>query len=553
MERNGKGQQQPAPVVVAQRLCDVLLQFPSAAIGGVQWCALVHKYQARYKTQLDLSSLGHSSPLAAATALLFNVLRLVDRQDTDNPVVAVEDAVALTPRPGSIGTWPSMYQALCGIVRSHGLPEVTSCPSQGVPTMRGLLLSQLKPLMQSHWHAHFDESSLGYYPSEEGALVKTRKMKHLVQAILRWRDQRVEWRRTAGAAATVLDDALELRLELVVSKRHNDFMLRLPVESGDDAVCCCCQASSSPTHALVGTRAAAKAARQSMAGACGVASSSMSSGSIGSIGSSGSSSEDGFCQEREQPLQASLIQRPAPQHQSRGNQDPRRLSGPHEPRQAGNHNACQAEFWVPASPPRPDLERELALLRAENAALRSRNVHLACNGLLEETSLQQPMPCAAMEEDRSLDTNDYKPPEVFDDPYEPPPEKHSALLGAPLASPCANRSYAASDVSFGMFSTSCGTPLSTLRSDFEMQSGATSRASMTPVSNFDVQSGSMTPVPAGTLTPAPATLGDKVCALVPMWFSLVPSAASFLGDRCVIPTGIVAQVRSQFESQSTRQ
>jgi len=99
-----------APAVVAQRLCDLLLQFPSAALGGVQWRVLVKKYEERYSTQLKIGNLGHSSPIAAATALLWDVLRVVDTSDPDNPKLGVEDAVVLTPRPGFMGSWPSLYR-----------------------------------------------------------------------------------------------------------------------------------------------------------------------------------------------------------------------------------------------------------------------------------------------------------------------------------------------------------------------------------------------------------------------------------------------------------
>jgi len=110
-----------SPSVVAQRLCDLLLSFPAAAAGGVQWCVLARKYEERHNTRLDIKAIGHSCPLAAATALLWDVLRLVDSEDSDNPIVAVEDAVALNPRPGALGSWPSLYKALCTIVVTHGV------------------------------------------------------------------------------------------------------------------------------------------------------------------------------------------------------------------------------------------------------------------------------------------------------------------------------------------------------------------------------------------------------------------------------------------------
>ncbi|CAJ1335034.1 unnamed protein product [Effrenium voratum] len=105
---------------VAQQLSDLLQCFPAAAIGGVQWKTLLQKYEERYSTRLDIFSLGHETPLAASTMLLFDVLRLVNSEDGDNPIVAVEDEVALVPKPGSASSWPSLYQVLCTVVRENG-------------------------------------------------------------------------------------------------------------------------------------------------------------------------------------------------------------------------------------------------------------------------------------------------------------------------------------------------------------------------------------------------------------------------------------------------
>lgn len=206
-----------AAPVVAQRLCDLLLQFPSAAAGGVRWRVLVRRYEERHGSRLDLASLGHSSSLAAASALLWDVLRLGGAPEQEDPLLALEEGVALTPRPGFCGTWPSLYASLHAAVLGHGVRE-----SGGA---RCLLLSQLKPLLQSLWHSSFDEYGMGYF-NAEGAFVKLRKMKHLVQSVLSWREERLAWRRTAGGQATRLDQVLQPRLELSVSKSHNDLVLR---------------------------------------------------------------------------------------------------------------------------------------------------------------------------------------------------------------------------------------------------------------------------------------------------------------------------------------
>lgn len=227
--------QQAPTVVVAQRLCDLLLSFPAAATGGVRWGTLVEKYEERYSCRLDLQNLGHATPLAAATALLWDVLRLVDGDGIDGPIVAAEDAVALTPRPGSLGCWPSLYLALCSVVRNEGArqPEV-----QGTTAFKGpchtLLLSQLKPLLQKHWHRNFEERGLGFL-NDDGSFVKIKKMKHLVQALLQWRSQRLAWRKGSNATQSEVDAALGPSLELIACEKHNDLMLCCPVSDDTQA------------------------------------------------------------------------------------------------------------------------------------------------------------------------------------------------------------------------------------------------------------------------------------------------------------------------------
>ncbi|CAE7689683.1 unnamed protein product [Symbiodinium necroappetens] len=181
------------PSTVAQQLSELLQCFPAAAIGGIQWKTLLSKYEERYSTRLDIFGLGHTSPLAATTTLLWDVLapatkvlRLVDTEDGDNPIVAVEDS------------------------------------EDG---QQAILVSQLKPLLQRYWHSTFDEGSLGYL-TEEGSAVKMKKMKHLLQALLRWRSQRLAWQSCGGRSGRNMDEALSQELELLPSKRHNDLLLR---------------------------------------------------------------------------------------------------------------------------------------------------------------------------------------------------------------------------------------------------------------------------------------------------------------------------------------
>lgn len=228
------------PAVVAQRMTDLLQNFPAAAIAGVQWSTLVRKYEEKHGAALNLASLGHSSALAAATALLFDVIRIVDKSDTDNPVVAVEDAIALTPSPCSLASWPSLYKVLCDIACNHGSFESTVDECSYV-----ILLSQVKPLLQRHWHSNFDELGLAYF-TEEGSIIKLKKMKHLLQALLRWRSQRINWKVSMEASGystgfhttrpNELDAALEMELLLVPSKTHNDLILK----------CVCSQSHCAP-------------------------------------------------------------------------------------------------------------------------------------------------------------------------------------------------------------------------------------------------------------------------------------------------------------------
>ncbi|CAK0788438.1 unnamed protein product [Prorocentrum cordatum] len=202
---------QPSARDVAERLCDLFLCFPCAVWEGVQWRVLVRKYEERYSTRLDVAALGHSTPVAAATVLLWNVLGSVDSDDEANPLLRIDDAVALIPKPGRLGCWPSLYHALHEIARRHG--------------EKGLLLSRLKPLLLRYWHAGFDESGHGFM-SSDGSTSKSRKMKHLVQDVRRWRNERLAWREARGLRPTPVDEALAPCLELSPSDSHNDLVLR---------------------------------------------------------------------------------------------------------------------------------------------------------------------------------------------------------------------------------------------------------------------------------------------------------------------------------------
>lgn len=417
----------PAPVLVAQRMCDLLQSFPAAAVGGVQWQTLAQKYEDRYCSRLDVKALGHCSALAAATALLWEVLRLVESVDTDNPVVALEDGVVLTPRPNSLASWPSLYQVFCELVLN---PDRSA--SGGT---NEILLSQLKPLLQKHWHANFDESGLSYL-TEEGSPVKLKKMKHLVHAVLRWREQRASWRAEAGARPTALDEALRPELELVPSKRHNDLVLRMVAGPMTPEVCVV-----PPLTSLVGLCAPA----------------------------------------------------PARGEETPGNDTE---SWPEDAESLSKRSSTGSSVSV-------DLAQELESLRAENARLR------ASNELLESRVQDAALSAALFRAQGG-----HAPPpleaELFDSPFEPPPEiRHQGLAWGCGASPLAS---------------------TVVQSSFSLSSGSPTPWSQ--ASSSHPQSGSATPAGFGTG-------GNQVCALVPVWFPL--------GDRGEIPSGVVQQVRAVFE------
>lgn len=221
-----------SPAVVSKQLCNLLLSFPSAASGGVQWHTLAQQYEERHGVKLDLCALGHDSPMAAATALLWDVLRIVDVSDEENPVVAVEDATAMTPRPGYLASWPSLYRTLCRIVRSHGAPELHQAPAEVDGVAAGTIvlayslpLSQIPSFLKLHWHASFAENQLGF-SNDDGTFVRLKNLKHLLQTVARWREQRLSWSEEVHKH-TEVDDAVMPYFQVVQCKRSQDSVLRL--------------------------------------------------------------------------------------------------------------------------------------------------------------------------------------------------------------------------------------------------------------------------------------------------------------------------------------
>jgi len=391
---------------------------------------------------LDFAALGHSTALAACSALLWDVARFLNTEDVDNPVMAIEDAVAMTPQPGMLATWPSLYKCLCEVAQGHGTPEA-QVTKEVVPAARSLLLSQLKPLLRTNWHASFNECGL-YYLSEQGSTVKLKKMKHLVQAVIRWRKQHHDASKAFRRSGEV-DAALAPGLELVPSEKHNDLLLRLlppavenvPVASLSAAV----STAVNPKIPAMEPAAPAelsiplpRAARRSWADYSEVA-----------------ESELGCCSPSESSWSA---------------------SGTASARQNHQHSSSSE-----------DLKRELASLPAENPALRNTS-KLLQQSVEGEAGIFRKLFCTPTKFPLSSE------PEIFDDPFEPPPQ---SLSQGRLASSCC--------------STTSG-------------------------------SGSLTPfyMASGTATPAPT---QGTCALVPLWFPM--------GDRVKIPSGIVQQAKTLFE------
>lgn len=412
--------------MVSHRMSDLLQSFPAAAMGGVQWRTLVRKYEERYSTRLDVAGLG-DSPLAAATTLLWDVLRLVDREDTDNPVVAIEDEIALTPRPGSLASWPSLYKVLCEITLNHG----DQAASDGGKSSRSILMSKLKPLLQRHWHTNFDDSGLSYL-TEEGQPVKLKKMKHLVQAVLRWGEQRSAWRAEACMQHSSVDEVLKSRLQLVASTKHNDWLLICDSVDDTDA------SIMSPCPPLSRT--------------------------------------------------------PSQQTET-GSPD----------------ESTDAESILSSAS--AELNREREMLLAENAMLRNRNE------LLEQFSNDGALHAQLFDPSTKL-RPDQVLQDVFDDPFEPPPQ----LLWSQDASP--RSTAAASNFSS---SSGCETPMSGL----------------SRTSSFSLAASGMntpTQVMAGNPVALPQAAPGTMCTFMPMLFSM--------GDRVMIPCGVVQQARAIFERGS---
>lgn len=433
----GRASSQPV-AVIAQQLSDLLLAFPAAVSSGVRWRVLSRKYQERYKVELNIGALGHSTPLAAGTTLLWDVLQVVDKSDPMDPVFGIESAVALTPRAGLLGCWPSLYRALCEIVREEGSSVDDSNGDQLC-----LLLSQVRPRLEHYWLANFDESGLGFL-NADGGFIRLKKLKHLLQWLLKWRAERLAWRESHESRnATELDKILEPTLRLVPSEKYNDLLL---IYSPDEL-------------------------------------SNLAPPSIEIIPPApGSSREEGDCEKQSPENSVDGMRRELDRLRSE----------------------------------RYELER----LRSENRDLRVENraLHL---GATQQTKANPTMfhPC----QQPILDI----PAQIFDDPFEPPPEART--WGSHCSWSSVSRTTSISDIG--------GVDMA---SEFSM--GSSSMAGTPRFFGMSAHSTCGSEVPSGGITPHGNCQAQQQTggAFVPVWF--------FGGvDFSVIPHGIVETARAHFE------
>eukprot|EP00929_Paragymnodinium_shiwhaense_P057277 TRINITY_DN28667_c0_g1_i1.p1 TRINITY_DN28667_c0_g1~~TRINITY_DN28667_c0_g1_i1.p1 ORF type:complete len:458 (-),score=73.64 TRINITY_DN28667_c0_g1_i1:520-1893(-) len=443
MDRRTARQKATTPAAVAQTLCDLLQNFPAAATTGVQWQTLEKKYEERCGAPLDIAVLGYSTALAAATALLWDVMRVVDREDVDNPVVAIESSISLTARPGYLACWPSLYGACCDVVQAHGAVDGDS---------RSLLLSQLKPYLQKSWHSGFTECGLNYF-TEQGKFVSLKKMKHLVTALLRWRAEHQDGSQSSSSRLKDVHKVLTPTLALEQSKTHNDWLLRyyMPLEGRTVGNCCQKLALGEANEVSPASETAEVA-----------------SPSCGGMQNKMLWSDIDTCEldDRWSDLE-SLASSPS----------------------------SLARSSRSASSSSPESLRELAALRAENARLRSEKDALERRGSLQDEA------CSGMFHIPAFFSMHGMEPELFDDPFEPPPQKRD----------CNPWSLASSTASPGP-------------SDFAWSTIGTPGPSST--------SGAATPALNFTPAPMAPAFALQACAFVPV---------------ATIPSGIVKQARSLFE------
>jgi len=310
-------------------------------------------------------------------------------------------------------------------VLNHGTPEV---PTSNL-SVCSLSLSQLRPLLERYWQANFDESSLSFR-NEEGSLVRMKKMKHLLQQLLRWREQRRAWQQTKGLPPTAVDKALDPKLELVPCKKQHDLML-------------CFSALEEPAINC------------------------------------------------------------APRAPSLSEQHEHTIVIPEGEQAAGVGN----------------LRSEVEQLRVENQELRAKNLQLRESGSPAAPKGSSPTAVAAVPPGKLVGLR----ADIFDDPFEPPPEMHPWMTREPSSD------FSSTDVGSEVHYSATSTTLNAAGlSGWHSQCGSTNA------------SGAITPV-------CHPPVAQTSCTFLPMWYPFMQSASTCFVDVSVIPRGIVQSAREQFE------
>eukprot|EP00930_Biecheleria_cincta_P007900 TRINITY_DN1091_c0_g3_i1.p1 TRINITY_DN1091_c0_g3~~TRINITY_DN1091_c0_g3_i1.p1 ORF type:complete len:1102 (+),score=169.81 TRINITY_DN1091_c0_g3_i1:69-3374(+) len=244
-------------LLVSCRLSSLLLEFPDAAIAGVPWSTLTLAYFHTYNEHFDIVNLGYTSPCAAVESLLLGVCgsswnRGINDGKFTDPVIALADEVALTPLPGYLATWPSLYKTLCAMLQHFGADGVPPIDGSIDRPGKSLVLSKVRPLLEKleegesnaivsqplrSWllsqlkpisHAKQAKQLIGQgmtFRNADGKSRKLDKIGHLVQAVLRWRHQRLLHCSGDVLRSTAIDKVLEPNLELAFSKRCNNLVL----------------------------------------------------------------------------------------------------------------------------------------------------------------------------------------------------------------------------------------------------------------------------------------------------------------------------------------
>ncbi|CAK9074127.1 unnamed protein product [Durusdinium trenchii] len=212
---------------VLPRLRDLVMRCPCTVLEGIRWSVVCKVYTDRYQ----------GGPIGASTldAAKKSLADLVIFDETNRPpgdaLLRLTDAAALSvAQPGQLGCWPLLVQRLSEIVQDHGSRwdpktlEVRETEEAIDSEVCGVLLGQLKPLLSRHWDSGFEERGIVFF-NEVGQFVNLRKMKHFIAELLKWRAKRQDLILSQVLTPSAVDRALETKLILATSQRHNDMVL----------------------------------------------------------------------------------------------------------------------------------------------------------------------------------------------------------------------------------------------------------------------------------------------------------------------------------------